>query len=244
MNLYGIGPGDGVRLKPGRSGGFDRIVGIGGVLVVDLPGYGEGSLNEWGREIMKYLTQRKQLRRVFVLVDAEHGLKDKDRSLLASLRLAGVPHQVLLSKIDKVFIPKTKNLARVYRGEKESRSVAPKGSADDLRLKMVAIREEIQPRVGGGALGELLGVSSEVLVDGKRLGIDALRVAVLRAAGAKFEGPVKREGDKVRVRYMNLVPEDEPDVDVVEEPEPEAKQDQVAKKKYPKQNRGQGRGRR
>lgn len=200
LNLYGVGPGDGVRMRKGKSGGHDKVVGIGGVLVVDLPGYGEGSLSEWGTEIMKYLTNRKQLRRVFVLIDAAHGIKDKDRSLLASLRLAGVPHQVLLSKLDKIFVPESQDIKRV-----DGRTVGnlkPVGSVQKLKGMMEVIKKEIQPQFGGGALGELLGVSAEVLVDGSRLGIDAVRVAVLQAAGVAFEGKKDR---KERKEMRNLV---------------------------------------
>lgn len=187
MNLYGIGPGDGVRIKPGRSGGHDKIVGVGGLLIVDLPGYGEGSLVQWGVEIMKYLTNRKQLRRVFVLVDASHGIKDKDRSLLATLRLAGIPHQVLLSKVDKIYVPVSRSLAKYNRPNAMTSALRSLGSVEDVRKIMGDVRKEIQPPVGGGALGELLAVSSEVLADGKGLGIDSVRVAVLRAAGVNFE---------------------------------------------------------
>lgn len=186
LNLYGVGPQDGVRIRKGKSGGHDRIVGIGGLLIVDLPGYGEGSLSEWGTEIMKYLTKRKELRRVFVLVDAAIGLKDGDRSLLASLRLAGVPHQVVVSKLDKVYLPVSAREMTRFDG-KARNSCRPKGSPEDLLKKMEKLREEIKPPQGAGALGELLGVSSEVVVDGKRLGLDAVRVAVLQAAGVKFE---------------------------------------------------------
>jgi GTP-binding protein len=188
MNLYGVGPHDGVRVKKGKSGGHDKIVGIGGVLIVDLPGYGEGSLGEWGAEIMKYLTNRKQLRRVFVLVDASHGIKDNDRSLLASLRLSGVPHQVLLSKLDKAYIPETtKEITHFAKPKTASNAFKPHGSIEKLYRTMDKIKTEIKPKHGGGALGELLAVSSEVLIDGKRLGVDAVRIAVLQAAGVKFE---------------------------------------------------------
>lgn len=186
LNLYGVGPHDGVRIRKGKSGGHDRIVGIGGLLIVDLPGYGEGSLSEWGTEIMKYLTKRKELRRVFVLVDAAVGLKDGDRALLASLRLAGVPHQVIISKLDKVYLPSTAREMTRFDG-KAKNSCRPKGSPEDLLKKMEKLKEEVKPAQAAGALGELLSVSAEVVVDGKRLGLDAVRVAVLQAAGVKFE---------------------------------------------------------
>lgn len=179
MNLYGIGTGNGVSLKR-MPNGTDKIVALRGMTIVDMPGYGEGSLAEWGVEIMKYIQSRKQLRRVFVLVDAEHGLKDKDRSLLASLRLAGVSHQVVLSKIDKLYIPQTSGAKRsVGRGLKK---LAPKGSPELVRAEMEKLKPEIQPG-GGGALGEILAVSAETVVGSSRLGIDDLRYAVLKAVG-------------------------------------------------------------
>jgi GTP-binding protein len=180
MNLYGLGAGNGVTIKK-QPNGRDKIVGIGGMTIVDMPGYGEGSLASWGVEIMKYITNRKQLRRVFILIDAEHGIKDKDRSLLASLRLAGVSHQVILSKLDKLYIPDAKEIRR--HDGKALRRLAPKGTAEDLRKAMEKLKNDIQPPVGGGALGEILGVSAETLVEGKRLGIDHVRYAVLKAVG-------------------------------------------------------------
>lgn len=180
MNFYGIGPGTGVTLEKDAQG-RDKIVGNGGLVIVDMPGYGDGSLVSWGVEIMKYIQSRKQLRRVFVLLDTEHGIKDKDRSLLASLRLAGVSHQVILSKMDKVYIPKL--------NDKKGLILKPKGTVKALREKMESLRQEINPPVGGGALGEILACSSATLVNKKRLGIDHVRYAVLKAVGLERTPP-------------------------------------------------------
>lgn len=54
--------------KPGRTrtmnffavGGKDNIGNPGKMVVLDMPGYGKGSREEWGTEIMKYLVGRKQ----------------------------------------------------------------------------------------------------------------------------------------------------------------------------------------
>jgi GTP-binding protein len=180
MNFYGIGPGTGVTVEK-NSKGQEKIVGSGGLVIVDMPGYGEGSLLSWGVEIMKYIQSRKQLRRVFVLLDTQHGIKDKDRSLLASLRLAGVSHQVILSKMDKVYIPKAKDIKQF--NNKKGYRLKPKGTVEALRAEMEKLKPEIKPPVGGGALGEMLACSSETLVDGRRLGIDHVRYAVLKAVG-------------------------------------------------------------
>lgn len=180
MNFYGVGGSNGITIQK-QPDGRDKIVGMKGLTIVDMPGYGEGSLSKWGIEIMKYIQSRKQLRRVFVLLDAQHGIKDKDRSLLASLRLAGVSHQVILSKMDKLYIPKAKEVRR-FDGKAISK-LKSKGTIEGLRKVMQEIKAEIQPPYGGGALGEILGCSSETLVDGKRLGIECVRYAVLKAAG-------------------------------------------------------------
>jgi GTP-binding protein len=202
MNLYGLGAGNGVTLKK-QPNGRDKIVGLGGLTIVDMPGYGEGSLSSWGIEILKYIRSRKQLRRVFVLLDAEHGIKDKDRSLLATLRLSGVSHQIILSKLDKLYIPNAKMIKR-FDG-KSLKRLSAKGTVTGLRMAMEKLKLDIQPPVGGGALGEILGVSAETLVDGKRLGIDHVRFAVLKAAGldGKFNKDVSTPwaNDTERARY-------------------------------------------
>ncbi|KAF2787104.1 GTP-binding protein engB [Melanomma pulvis-pyrius CBS 109.77] len=182
MNLYGIGGADGIRVRKGKNNGHDKIVGMRGLVIVDMPGYGEGSLAEWGAEIMKYVQARKQLRRVFVLIDAQHGIKDKDRSLLASLRLAGVSHQVILSKLDRVYLPNADSLTHYFK----KTALSPVGSLADLTDRMNEVKEDIQPQHGGSALGELLACSSEVLVDGRLLGIDSIRFAMLQAVGHQF----------------------------------------------------------
>ena len=54
--------------KPGRTrsmnffavGGEDGMGNPGKVVLLDMPGYGKGSREEWGKEIMKYLVGRKQ----------------------------------------------------------------------------------------------------------------------------------------------------------------------------------------
>jgi GTP-binding protein len=186
MNFYGIGPGTGITLKKDETG-KEKITGQG-VVLVDMPGYGEGSLSSWGVEIMKYFQSRKQLRRIFVLLDAEHGIKEKDRSLLASLRLAGVSHQVILSKMDKIYVPKSKSIYQLSHTKRHT--IKSKGTVEALRAKMKSLKDDINPPVGGGALGEILACSSETVVGSSRLGVDHVRYAVLKAVG--LEGKMKK----------------------------------------------------
>ncbi|GLQ54719.1 ribosome biogenesis GTP-binding protein YihA/YsxC [Devosia nitrariae] len=74
--------------------------------IVDMPGYGfaqapEDKVKAWTRLIHAYLTGRPTLRRVYVLVDARHGIKANDQSVMNELDRAAVSYQVVLTKADK-----------------------------------------------------------------------------------------------------------------------------------------------
>lgn len=74
--------------------------------IVDMPGYGfarapKPKVEAWTRLIHGYLTGRPNLRRVFVLVDARHGPKANDLSVMNELDRAAVSYQVVLTKADK-----------------------------------------------------------------------------------------------------------------------------------------------
>jgi len=75
--------------------------------LVDMPGYGyakapKAKVEAWTRLIRDYLRGRPTLRRVYILVDSRHGLKDVDGLILNLLDEAAVPYQLVLTKIDKL----------------------------------------------------------------------------------------------------------------------------------------------
>lgn len=77
------------------------------LMLVDLPGYGhakapKAEIARWTRLTLAYLGGRAQLRRVCLLIDARHGVKDADRRLMAMLDEAAVGYQAVLTKCDKV----------------------------------------------------------------------------------------------------------------------------------------------
>ena len=72
-----------------------------------MPGYGYAAapkqkVQAWTELIHAYLRGRANLARVYVLVDARHGLKDADGPALDALGEAAVSHQVVLTKADQV----------------------------------------------------------------------------------------------------------------------------------------------
>ena len=61
MNAFSVsGGGKGISLVPAANGAPAKWVGRGGLVVLDMPGYGKASKQEWGQEILKYLKGRKQ----------------------------------------------------------------------------------------------------------------------------------------------------------------------------------------
>ena len=79
----------------------------GRLLLVDLPGYGfaqvSRSLKEtWQDLASAYLRGRPTLKRVCLLVDARHGVKEADRETMKNLDSAAVSYQLVLTKTDQL----------------------------------------------------------------------------------------------------------------------------------------------
>ena len=95
---------------PGRTQqlNFFRQVGHDERLtIVDMPGYGYAAVGKekvaaWTKLIHEYLRGRANLMRVYVLIDARHGLKDVDDDVLKTLDKAAVSYQVVLTKGDAI----------------------------------------------------------------------------------------------------------------------------------------------
>jgi GTP-binding protein len=176
--------------KPGRTKlmnafavGGSEADGKNRLVVLDMPGYGKGGRAEWGTQVMKYLSKRKELKRAFLLVDAQHGVKESDKQLLAMFKDAEIPFQVILSKVDKV----------LFTGSRMPSQAALEARFSELRRAMESVKQVVQPdkEDDGGAVGDVISCSSEKWIEGKRLGIDAVRFAMLQAAGLQYQRKVK-----------------------------------------------------
>ncbi|MBX9993086.1 ribosome biogenesis GTP-binding protein YihA/YsxC [Phreatobacter oligotrophus] len=78
-----------------------------GLVVVDMPGYGfaaapEAKVKAWTKVIHDYLRGRQNLARVYVLIDARHGIKPVDVEVLDELGKAAVSYQIVLTKADQI----------------------------------------------------------------------------------------------------------------------------------------------
>jgi GTP-binding protein len=106
-----------VSVTPGRTRelNFFTLGKAGELVLVDMPGYGyarapKAQVKGWTRLIGDYLKGRKELKRVFLLIDARHGIKPTDREIMTLMDEAAVSYQAVLTKADK---PKASELAAV-----------------------------------------------------------------------------------------------------------------------------------
>jgi GTP-binding protein len=91
---------------PGRTRQINLFDLGGRLMLVDLPGYGYAeapklAVRIWTAFVRRYLQSRASLRRVCLLIDARHGLKEVDRPMMEMLDAAGASYQIVLTKTDK-----------------------------------------------------------------------------------------------------------------------------------------------
>ncbi|KAI0091578.1 P-loop containing nucleoside triphosphate hydrolase protein, partial [Irpex rosettiformis] len=67
LNFYRVGP------EPAKA------------VVVDAPGYGQRGRPEWGALFDHYVSNREELKRIYLLINASHGLKESDAMMLSHL---------------------------------------------------------------------------------------------------------------------------------------------------------------
>ena len=97
--------------EPGRTREVNLFDFDGLARLVDLPGYGfavagKKTTKDFQNLGRSYLRGRPNLKRVYLLIDARHGLKKVDGEALEALDLAAVSYQIVLTKADKLRDPK------------------------------------------------------------------------------------------------------------------------------------------
>ncbi len=92
---------------PGRTQEIIFFQGPDDLRLADMPGYGyaeapKAKVKAWTDLIHAYLQGRANLARVYVLIDARHGIKEADKPALDLLRKSAVSHQIVLTKADQL----------------------------------------------------------------------------------------------------------------------------------------------
>lgn len=77
------------------------------IMIVDLPGYGyakapKKEIKGWDKLIKDYLVGRPNLKRVFLLIDSRHGIKQNDEEIMKMLDEFAVSYQVVYTKTDQI----------------------------------------------------------------------------------------------------------------------------------------------
>jgi GTP-binding protein len=93
--------------EPGRTREVNFFLLDERIRLVDLPGYGfarasKGEVKKFQNLGRDYLRGRPNLKRVYLLIDARHGLKPPDLEAMDALDLAAVSYQIVLTKADKL----------------------------------------------------------------------------------------------------------------------------------------------
>lgn len=129
------------------------------VSIVDTPGYGKKSNAQQGNEILKYLHQRKELKKVYVLISAVNGFNENDLLvILGLLGRGGFHYGIIFTKIDKLKSP------------------------DRLRQVISNLREILNEN-GIEVEPDYFFTSSVAPKGGKRQGITEIRFDILNSCG-------------------------------------------------------------
>lgn len=96
-----------VSATPGRTRQINFFDLSHTLCLVDLPGYGFAQVSRSTKETWQdlasaYLRGRPTLKRVCLLIDARHGVKESDRETMKNLDSAAAPYQLVLTKADRL----------------------------------------------------------------------------------------------------------------------------------------------
>lgn len=91
---------------PGRTQSLNLFNISDRVMIVDLPGYGYARVSRadaiaWLHRLEEYLTTRRQLRRLFILIDSRIGPRDTDLDLMDFCDANAIAYQIVYTKKDK-----------------------------------------------------------------------------------------------------------------------------------------------
>ncbi len=92
---------------PGRTKQINFFKVAERFCIVDLPGYGYAKVSKaehanWEKLILSYLSKRKTLKLVMLLIDSRHGMKENDFKVLELLNDLSLHYWIIFTKSDKI----------------------------------------------------------------------------------------------------------------------------------------------
>ncbi|CEP62342.1 translation initiation/elongation factor MRX8 LALA0_S05e03488g [Lachancea lanzarotensis] len=92
--------------RTSKKAGFTKTINCFNVgrrfRLIDTPGYGVKGTFDQGELIMRYLRERKELKRVYLLISAEQGFTETDSQIVHFLTKFGIPYELVFTKLDKI----------------------------------------------------------------------------------------------------------------------------------------------
>ena len=91
---------------PGRTQSLNLFNIDDRIMIVDLPGYGYAKVSRadamrWLQRLEEYLLTRRQLKRLFILIDSRVGVRDSDLDLMDFCDANAIGYQIVYTKKDK-----------------------------------------------------------------------------------------------------------------------------------------------
>lgn len=91
---------------PGRTQTLNLFNLDDKIMIVDLPGYGYARISRtdamrWLERLDEYLKTRRQLKRLFILIDSRIGPRDNDLDLMDFCDANAIQYQIVYTKRDK-----------------------------------------------------------------------------------------------------------------------------------------------
>jgi GTP-binding protein len=116
--------------KPGKTRRINFFAVNDSWTLVDLPGYGFAKLSrekqsEFNREVSAYLTQRQNLKQVFLLIDSQIEPQGGDLSFAGWLQDCGVDYSVVFTKTDRGSAKTASTHEELFRKELDAWGLKP-----------------------------------------------------------------------------------------------------------------------
>ena len=117
-----------VSKTPGRTQQLNFFNIANKLNIVDMPGYGYAKVGKkevenWGELVFEYLDTRKNLKKLFLLIDSRRGIQDNDEYIMDLLDEYGISFQIILTKCDKI------NKIELEKVEKDIKDISLKHPA-------------------------------------------------------------------------------------------------------------------
>jgi len=109
-------------VKPGKTRLINHFLINDKWYLVDLPGYGYAKVSKsertkWMKYIQNYLTERKNLVCLFVLIDIRHEPQKIDNEFMEWLAVKNIPFSILFTKADKISKTKQAKNIKIYKSQ-------------------------------------------------------------------------------------------------------------------------------